>query len=164
MKRRRVRKHVAIGELPRLGIAVTESRDPVVEEAAAGLQQAREPLGVESIWLFPTCSTMPMLAIASKDSSLKFAVVHDADLDPIAEARILDAPARKRRLRLGQRDTHDLDAVSARGVNREAPPATADVEDAFAGHEAELAADQLELRLLRLFQSVVAPREKIAQL
>ena len=35
----------------------------------------------------PTCSTMPMLAIASKRSSSQVAVVGDADLDPVGRGR-----------------------------------------------------------------------------
>ncbi len=51
---------------------------------------------------------------------------------------------------LRQGDTHDRAAVALRGVRGETTPAAADVEHPHAGLETELAADEVELRLLCL--------------
>ena len=61
-----------------------------------------------SIWLSPTCSDMPMLAIASNDARGSCAVVLHADLHPLAQARLGHALARALRLGLRQRDAHHL--------------------------------------------------------
>src|SRR5207244_11007429 len=88
----------------------------------------------------------------------QLAVVGDADVDAVGEAGVGGPPARQRRLRLGERDPGDLHAVLARGVQREAAPATADVEDALARLPAELGADELELRALRVLERLGAAR------
>ena len=48
----------------------------------------------------------------------------------------------------GQRDADDVGAVPLRGVQREAAPAAADVQQPHPGRQAELAADEVELGLL----------------
>src|SRR6185312_17506077 len=48
------------------------------------------------------------------------------------------------------------DAVVPRGVDRQPAPATADIEEALAGREPELAAQMIELRLLRRVDVFVA--------
>ena len=87
------------------------------------------------------------------------AVVGDAEVDPVRDPGRGGALACKRGLRLRQRDAGDVDAVLARGVDREAAPAASDVEHPLPGLERQLAADQLELRLLRLLERRRATRE-----
>ena len=45
----------------------------------------------------PTCSTMPIEAIASNVLAAQLAVVHDADLDAVGDARLLRALPRAAR-------------------------------------------------------------------
>ena len=70
--------------------------------------------------------------------------------------------AGERGLRLRQRDPGDLHAVLARGVDREAAPAAADVEQPLALLQRELRAHELELRPLRLLEARPAAREERA--
>ena len=93
----------------------------------------------------------------------QLAVVGDADLDPVGQAGGGDALARQLRLRLGQRDAEHAHAVLARRVDREAPPAAADVEDPLPGCSSSLLATRSSL-VRCASSSVCAPREKIAQL
>ena len=112
--RRGVREDVALGEAARLGRRGPQPGDAVVQQPAAGSQQRGEALRVEVHRISPTCSTMPMLAIASKVSlpPAQLAVVGDADLDAVADAGRRGALARQARLRLGQRDPDDPHAVA----------------------------------------------------
>ena len=87
------------------------------------------------------------------------AVVGDADLDAFGEPRFLDMLASAHRLRLRERDADDVHPVRACGVDGERAPAATNVEHGLAGLEAELGADELELRLLRLFEGLGAARE-----
>ncbi len=57
-----------------------------------------------SICSSPTCSTMPMLATASKRSPAELAVVLDPDLHQIGHPRLLDPSPGPLGLRLGERD------------------------------------------------------------
>ena len=68
VQRRGVGEDVALGERPRLGVAVAHAGDAVVEQAAFGLSRSRRRWAYASIWTLPTCSTMPIEAIASKRS------------------------------------------------------------------------------------------------
>src|SRR4051812_11952942 len=77
------------------------------------------------------------------------AVVLEPDLDPSLEPALADAGVDEPLLLARDRDPHDLRAEVLRGVQRERPPAAADVEQGTAGSEVELAADQVELRALR---------------
>ena len=56
----------------------------------------------------------------------------------------------------------DADAVALGGVDREAAPAAADVQHALARLQVELAAHQVELRLLRLLERAGAARAERA--
>ena len=112
----------------------------------------------------PTCSTMPMLAIASNFSPAQVAVVHDPDLDPVGDAGLLGPLPRFLGLRRGEGDADDAGPVPGRRPEREAAPAAADVEDPLALLQRQLAGDGLELLLLGLLQGLRSPREKIAQL
>ena len=91
------------------------------------------------------------------EAAVDVAVVLHAVLDA------LDAGVRRGLLRvLGlvrrQRDADRLHAVVARRVHDHAAPSAADVEQAHAGAQAELAADQVVLRGLRLLEGGVLGR------
>src|ERR671932_1564173 len=58
-------------------------------------------------------------------------------------------------LRLGERDADRADAVAGGGVEQQRAPAAADVEEALAGPQAQLAADELELALLGRLERLV---------
>jgi hypothetical protein len=89
---------------------------------------------------------MPMLEIASNSDQLA------ETLFGCALGRLID-------LRLREADAEHLDLALARGVERHAAPAAADVKQPLSGLEVELRADQVELGLLGLFQrgGAVAP-------
>ena len=107
------------------------------------------------MFALPTCSTIPIDAIASNCAG-EVAVVSDADLDPVSEPRHRRPFAGERGLPRGQRDAGDMDAVLGGGVKREAAPPAADIEHALAGTQPELGAHELELRALRLVERLRA--------
>ena len=82
----------------------------------------------------------------------QLAVVGDPQLDELLHARLSRALAPELDLALGQGHSQHLDAVVAGGVDREAPPAAADVEHALALHQRELAAHERKLGLLGLLE------------
>src|SRR6185295_7482155 len=87
------------------------------------------------------------------------AVVGDADLKAVGEARAPDALAGVLGLGLGQGHADALDAVARGGVDEQGAPAAADVEQSLAGREAQLAADELELALLRGLEALTGVGE-----
>ena len=91
----------------------------------------------------------------------ELAVVDDAEVGAVGDARLLGAAPRGLDLRRRERDAGDVHAVALGGVDRERAPAAADVEHALAARQRQLLADELELGLLRLLERL-APREKIA--
>ena len=93
------------------------SRPPGCSSAASFARRRRRCCAL------PTCSTMPIEAIASNVSPLQLAVVHDADVDAVGDARPPRARcARELGLRLGERDAGDVHAVLARGVDARTRP------------------------------------------
>ena len=80
----------------------------------------------------------------------QLAVVHDPDLDLVSDAVVARALPRPLGLRLAERDPGHVHAVALRRLDGERAPATADVEHALAGPQAELAADRLALVVLRV--------------
>jgi hypothetical protein len=92
----------------------------------------------------------------------QLAVVGEADLDALVEPGLRHASACELGLRGRQRRAHHLHAVARGGVDREAAPAAAHVEHAHAAAQAELLADELELRLLGGLERVGAAREERA--
>ncbi len=90
------------------------------------------------------------------------AVVGEADLHAVLEARLRHAPAGELGLVGGERDPHGADAVAGGGVQHEAAPAAADVEQALALPQPELRADQLALGQLGVLQRRGAAREERA--
>ena len=77
------------------------------------------------------------------------------DLDPLLQAEARHLLARQRRLFLGQRHAGRLDAVMLRGMADQRAPAAADVEEAIARLQPQLAADHVELVRLRAGEIVV---------
>ncbi len=82
-------------------------------------------------------------------------IVFQLDRHPVLEAEALDLLLGEGELLLRQRDAVRGDAVVLRRVADEAAPAAADVEEALAGLQAQLAADHFELVALRLGDVVV---------
>ena len=120
-------------------------RDAVVQHPAAGLEHLGDALRVRVD--LPDAHMFDHADARDGIEALlaQVAVVHHADLDAAAYARLLRALARELRLWLRQRDAPDRRPVLPHGVDREASPAAADVEHAHAGFELELPADELEL-------------------
>ena len=85
------------------------------------------------------------------EATVDVAVVLDAELDTVDPGRGRRA-ARVRRLVLRQRDADRLDAVMPRRVHHHAAPPTPDVEESHARPQPELAADEVVLRGLGLFE------------
>ena len=90
---------------------------------------------------------------------LQRAIVGDAKLDAIGEVLFTCTLARVRDLRLREGDPEHLRPVALCGVNREAPPAAADVKDTLPRLQAQFGAHQVELRLLRLLERPGPARE-----
>jgi len=83
------------------------------------------------------------------------AVVAVLDEAAPLEAKGLDAGGGPVGLRLGERHPVRRDAVVLRGPDREPAPAAADVEERLARFQPELAADEIDLVLLRLLELAV---------
>ncbi|MDH6189218.1 hypothetical protein M2168_002250 [Streptomyces sp. CZ24] len=143
-----------VGGLVVLGAA----GDLVIEEPSAGLEQ-----GVQVVGVLQVPDGADVLGHADGGDRVvgpvpDVAVVLDADLDAVGEALFGGALAGVGGLFAREGDADDLDAVLAGGVQRHRAPAAADVEQAHAGGEAELAADQVELVALGALQGgVVLP-------
>jgi len=133
---------------PRPCVEVHQLGDPMVEQPPTWAQQLGERAHVEVDALLPTCSTMPMLEIASNCPAGELPVVGDPELDLVLKTRLAHALATELDLLLGQGDPEDVDAVVRRRVDGEAAPSAADVEDPLAVLEIELGADEVELGLL----------------
>ena len=91
--------------------------------------------------------------------SPQLAVVGHANVDALADARVGGESPGQGRLGLGQRDPHHLGAVVGGGVDGEAAPAAAHVQDPVARPQLELRAHHLQLGALRLLQRAGAARE-----
>ena len=81
------------------------------------------------------------------------AVVLHADLDAVLEPGFANRASGPIGLALREGDADGVHAVVLRRVHDHAAPSAADVEQPHAGLEPELAADQLVLRRLRVFQT-----------
>ena len=152
-----VREHVAADERrARAAARVCDARDAVVEEQPARPQQPahRVDVGVE-------LRAADVLVHADARDLVErllveLAVVEHAHLDAVGQPGLRDAPARELRLRLRQRHAERSHAVVRRRVQDERAPAAADVEQPLARAQAQLAADQLELALLRGLERIAA--------
>ena len=132
----------------RLGV---QPRDAVVEEQPTGRQQVvqRARVGIElvaaDVLVHADAGDLVERAVGD------LAVVADADLELVGEAGGLDPLARQRAwASRGSRRHRGRRSVG--GVDQQRAPAAADVQQPLAGGEAELAADQVELALLRVLE------------
>ncbi len=128
--------------------------DAVVEDSAAGLQHAGDLARV-----LVDLRLADVLDHADAGDRIEaflaqVAVIHHPELDPVVHSGLARQLLRQLRLRLRERDAPDRGAVLARGVDRQASPAAADVEHALAGLQLELAADQLQLGALGVLQGL----------
>ena len=93
VQRRGVGEDVALGERPRLGVAVAHAGDAVVEQAALGLQQVAQALGVRV-----DLDVADVLDHADRGDRVEalpeqLAPVLDADVDAVGDAGLLGARA-----------------------------------------------------------------------
>src|SRR5579875_1983931 len=149
-----VGEDVARDERARVRRIVVQGRDPVVEQEPArpeevvdGADVARER-GAADVLVHADARDLVEPAVA------ELTVVGDADLDAVAEPMLGRTPAGERRLRPRQRDAGRAHAVVLGGVQHERAPAAADVEEPLPGLQRELAADHVELALLRVLEGV----------
>src|SRR6185312_9235666 len=96
-----------------------------------------------------------MLVHADRDDLVErlgareFAVILEADFDAVGEPVLDDAAARPLVLLRAQRDADAVDAVALGGEAQQPAPAAADIEQPLFRPELQLAADVIELLLLR---------------
>ncbi len=138
---------------------------PWLSRRPAGLQQAGELRGV--LVDFARADVLDHADRSDRVEALalapgEVAVVAQADLHAVLEARLRDAPAGELRLVGGERDSHRADAVAGGGVQHEAAPPAAHVEQALALAQGELRAHQLALGQLGLLQRGGSAREERA--
>ena len=150
-----------LAEFGGVGVRVEGDRAPdrVVEEAPARSEQVEELLGVGG-----ERSSPDVLGHADRADGVEGAVgdvaeILDPELDEVRDARGAGPLSGVALLGLGQRHADDPRAVGRRGVDRHRPPATADVEEAHAGSELQLARHEIDLASLRVFEAVVGRRE-----
>ena len=105
----------------------------------------------------PTCSYMPIEAILSYCAG-EVLVAAELDRDLPLQSEPLHLGERVVVLLLRERHPVRVDAVARGGVAKQPAPAAADVEEAIARLEAQLAADHVELVGLRALQRVVPIR------
>ena len=134
--------------------------DAVLQGQAARLEQAVDDLEVgrqvlQADMLEHADRADPVVDLGSGD----VAVVGQPDLDPILQARLPDPLAGELELVLRQGHAEHPGAMVLRRVDRQGAPAAADVEQAHARAQPQLATHMLELGLLGLRQGFVASRE-----
>ena len=147
----------------RPGTRQRRAGDAVVQDAATGSHQ---PPQRGEVLVEPRCADVlehPDRADGVERAVAHVAVVLHPDLDAILEPGLPNRAPRPVGLTLRERDADRADAVVLRRVHDHAAPATADVEQAHARLEAELAAHELVLRRLRVFQGAVRRRPHAAR-
>jgi hypothetical protein len=158
-----VGEHVAHRELVRERILLrAHQADRVVQQQPARLQHREQRAGVIVDLRLPDVLGHADARDRVVGLAGQLAVVGDPDLDAVGDPRLLDQPPRQLGLRRRERDARHADAVVARGVDREAAPAAADVEHALAGLPARASARSVELGPLRLGERLRAAREQRA--
>ena len=90
---------------------------------------------------------------------VELAIVADLRTRTPGEPGRGDALVRQLGLRPAERDAHGLDAVPLGGVDEQPAPAAPDVEQPLAGTQPQLAADEVELPLLRRVEVLVGRGE-----
>src|SRR3954447_18090761 len=134
---------VALGERPWVGRVGIEACDAVIQQAAAGLEQAVQLLRVAVDLHFADVLDHADRCDRIEALSVQLAVVLHADVHHLTDACFTRALTRDARLRLPQRGPRDVPPVLLRRVDPPAAPATADVEHALAGPQVQLRADEL---------------------
>jgi hypothetical protein len=117
VQRRRIGEDVALGEGAGLGVGVAQAGDPVVEQAAAGVEQPGQGLGVDV-----DVGRADVLDHADAGDrverlGVELAIVGHADLDPVLEAALGHPPLGLGGLRLGQGDADRPHPVVLRRVD-----------------------------------------------
>ena len=160
----RERLELAVGEdePPGEGLGVSlllaRADDAVVQQDAAGLQQLAQvgevgrQLRRADVLDHPDARDLVVGAVVGVP------VVGEPDLDVVLEPRLAHARAREFGLRRRDRHADGADAVVGGGVDDERAPAAADVEQALAGLQVQLAADDVELAGLRGVERLVLGR------
>ena len=108
LQRLAVGEDVAVRERAGVGVGVAQAGDAVVEQPAARRQQRRELAGVLVDLLVADVLDHADAGDRVELLAGEVAVVHHADLDPLADAGRLGPLARDPRLRLRERDPEDL--------------------------------------------------------
>ena len=126
-------------------------RDAVIQEQSAGLQHA--PHGIEihgQILESHVLEHADARHLVVERLAFQVAIIAQLDRHPVLEPRRRDARARDLELLAAQRDSVGAHAVMLGRVDHQRAPAAADVEKSLTGLQEQLAADVLELGLLRM--------------
>ena len=157
------REHVAVdeGAAAVAGLAVVRvgAGDAVVHGPALGLEQAADVAEIGCQVVQPHVLEHAHAGDAVERPVGHVAVVLQPDLDAILQASLAHPLGRQRELVLRQRHAHAARAKVPRRAQHQRPPATADVQQALAGLQPDLAQDVVDLLLLRLRQGLVAVLE-----
>ena len=161
MQRRGVREHEPLGERAGLRLAVAQSRDAVVEQPAARLQQARERAGVGVDVHAPDVLHHADAGDRVERLAAQLAVVGHADLDAVG-----DALGRRALARPAACGSDSVMPVTWTPCSRaawigERAPAAADVEHPLAGLQRQLLHTSSSL-VRCASSSVSAPRDQTA--
>jgi len=155
-----VGEHVPVDEAPpgEAGAPARRSADPVVEEPTLGPQQR-----VQAVEVRAELRQADVLEHADRGHRVVRAVTHvavvlESDLHAVRETGLRDRLLGPLGLSPRDRHAHRVDAVVGRRVHRHPTPPAPDVEQAHPLAKPQLAADQLVLGLLRLFQRRVDAR------
>ena len=162
VQRRGVGEHVALRERARLRLAVAQPRDAVVEQPAAGTEQAgeRARVGID-------VDLADVLDHADRRDRVEtlaaqLAVVHHADVDAVAEARVR-VHARARRAAWGSESVIPVTWTPWRSAawSANAPQPQPTSSTRWPGSSASLVQTSSSL-VSCASSSVVAPRDQIA--
>ena len=140
----------------RYSITVNGS-DAVIEGKATGPQESRDRFEIER-----QIGDADMLVHSDRDDlvenrlSRNFAVVPTADFDPAGKTVGGGAIFGISELLIAERTADAVDPVTGRGPAQQAAPAAADVEKPVTGLEPQLAAEAIELLLLRRIEILIA--------
>ena len=163
VQRRRVGEHVALGEGPGLGVAVAQAGDAVVQQPAAGLEELMQALGVRVDRGGADVLDHPDRGDRVERLGLQVAPVHDAELAAVGHALVDRALAGTRGLRLASVMPVTCTPWRLAACTDHAPQPHPTSSTRSPSRSASLV--QTSSRLTSwASSSVVAPREKIAQL
>ncbi|BFO22183.1 hypothetical protein SHKM778_85710 [Streptomyces sp. KM77-8] len=137
-------------------VPLRAARDLVVQQPSAGPEQPVQGGGVLQIALGADVFGHTDGGHGVVRSVGHVPVVLYADVDAVGQSLVGDTLTGVRGLFPGEGHADDARAVLAGGVDRHGTPAAADVQQAPAGPQGELAGDESELVVLGLFEG--APR------